>query len=251
MEYPYLTSFVTKHNIYKGDVFNSDIIAEDDIKKYIMSISEFHKRLAYAYDNKIRLISNIGKEVEEIKRHNKIIKRFILSVLDSGSRGALYEFLKLYGMDYLKETSNILDTFYDEDYLKIIRRSMERQEICLINTKTTNINHIENFNDNIIVKNLNDCCYNLVEVDYANFIIYLIKKEPQYVDNLNKIIEYCLKVEDLCEFSGKFIKAYVSYPFDFSKYMLRFIQNKREWDEEQLIEKLLKTINKKVLKIGM
>lgn len=216
------------------------------INSYLKALAVFHKNMSGSDIRSCRLPSSIGKEIEKIKWDSKIVRRFIKNTLDSSEEGALKEFFREYGNIYSEVTLKIVETFNDNRYLNIIKRSMDREEICLIDASCYNISPCINLQDNdmksnVCVRNLEDCCYNLVEIDYGNFVINSHKKFKGAGINLNSIIDYIIYIENLDDYSKEFILSYVNYPYKFTKDILRFVENKREWNENELVSRLMKT----------
>ncbi len=60
--------------------------------------------------------------------------------------------------------------------------------------------------------------------------------------DFNKCIDEFCKLEGLGESSKVFIKALLSYPYEFIKIYEKYKKNKKNWNEEEYIRRLLNGI---------
>lgn len=243
-----LELFCTNHHVYSDKRPVPDFCGE--LKPYIMAIAFFHKNISGSDIRTLRLTSSIGKEVEKIKWDSKVVRRFINDTINSKEEGPLKDFFKEFGNIYSDETLKIVETFNDSRYLDIIRRSMYREEVCLIDTTYMNIfplTKLSDENKNVYVNYIDKCCYNLAEIDYGNFLINVMEKNNDLNFNINEILDYIINLENLEDYSKDFMLNYINYPNKFTKYILRYMEDKRQWSQEELVAKLMKIIKKNKL----
>lgn len=212
-------------------------INEEHIINQLCLISEFHSK-AMGYDNYIgdKLEDRRGRIVEECKIYTKKVRRDF-EVLKK--KPALNSFEKLfiqYAEGYLDKAQNCIDEIYKNGYLELIRRSMNSVEVCLVDTYFTNLNK----RDQIEIVNLEECCYDMVELDAVYFLAKIKKKLN--ILNLGELINKFCKLENLNWKSEKFIEALLLYPYEFMKCCMKYKKNNGYLKEEKYRIKLEKII---------
>lgn len=212
-------------------------IDEYDIINHMYTLSEFHKK-AMGYDNYIghRLEDKRGRTVEQYKVYIKKVRRQYESIKKKSSPNGFERLLLQYGDEYLYRAQKCIEVIYENGYLDLIKRSMDRNEICIGDTYFSNLR----MRQEIEVNNLSKCAYDLVEIDGADLLSKLIKKGVD-LDYKNLIKEFC-DVEKLDSRSEKFIEALVSYPYEFMKYCIRYNKKNGEEGKEKYEAKLQKAI---------
>ncbi|MBC2579902.1 spore coat protein [Clostridium sp. DJ247] len=214
--------------------FNIDYSA---IKNQVEIISEFHiKTLGYTgYMNK-RIDNNIWKVIEQYKIYIKRIEKHLRYIEDNGAKNEFEELMLKHGYTCLERAKKCIHNIYKCDYMNLIMRSMKKAEMCLGNTYFNNLRKTES----IEVIDINNCCYDMVEMDLAYFLSKIKRKKAQ-VDFYNLIGYFC-KLESLNNDSIDFILSIMSYPYEFIKYCNRYREKAKNWTDEEYALKLKKAI---------
>lgn len=235
--------YIKTKNIEKVDNFKEgykekiNYLSQNEIYKHLENLNDFHKRVMgfNGYMRK-RLENNIGRLVEEYKVSLKRLKRDIMKINKNGPNNVFEEYLILCGDKYADRAKQCIDYVYDCGYLQIISRSMKRNEICLGNSKLENIRR----SNKLEIVNIEECCYNMVEIDCFTFL-NKVKKKNIKMDWSKLVSEFC-KLEGLKSNSKEFILALMSYPDEFLRCCDRYRKNKRNWSPERYKARLEKAI---------
>lgn len=205
---------------------------EELAMKQLDAINFFHKA-ALGYDAIGHNIQNsTGKLVENYKIYNKKLKRIIETNYNDET---LYKIIiGNKGTKYLKRGEKCISLIKELGYFNIIRRSMEKYEVCLGPTYYDNLRKSQG----VKVKSLKDSCYNFWEIDAVSFLRKLKGKGCQF--DWDGLIKYYCKIENLEEESRQFILAAISYPIEFMKCIDKY--HRKKWSSEVLIDKLNKAI---------
>lgn len=237
----YFIKYLESKGIKQVDSFERGVQYENIttamVEEQILNISEFHERTSgYMELMNKRLDNNIGKMVEQYKVY---IRRFGKDLDNLNKNGASNKFEKKlvkYGDLYLIRAQKCIDNIYINNYIDLIMRSMKRVEVCLGNTSFDNLRK----EDFLKVKNVDNCCYNMVEMDLVHFFSK-IKRKGVMVDFNGLVKEFC-RVEALANDSEKFILSILSYPYEFMKCYNRYRERSKSWTEEEYVLKLEKAI---------
>jgi len=240
-----LTACFVKYLQTKGikqvDNFDDEIKYEDItismIKDQIHIISDFHRN-TFGYTGRMnkRLDNNIGKTVEQYKVYIKRLDRDLEKLRKTNIYNEFEKALLDKGDLYLTRAKNCVDNIYKNDYLSLIMRSMKKMEMCLGNTYFNNLRKKKI----IEVKDVEGCCYNMVEMDLA-YLMGKIKRKGISVDFDSLIREFC-ELECLDDNSISFIKAIISYPYEFIKCCNRYRDKSKSWTEREYISRLEKAM---------
>jgi len=121
-------------------------------------------------------------------------------------------------------------------YMELVARSMDNVEICLTNVDFDNLGKSEI----IEIVNFDDIAYNMVEMDCYYFLVKL--KRKGFKVDFNKCIDEFCQLEGLGDSSKVFTRALLSYPYEFIKIYEKYKKNKKNWNEEEYIRRLLNGI---------
>lgn len=214
-------------------------ITEKNVEEQLLIISEFHKKiLGYNGYMNMRLENKTGRMVEQYKTCNRKLKRDLKNIKANSPQNQFEEVLLKTGDKYLDTAEACIDDIYKWDYIELISRSMQRVEICLGCTDFDNI-----VKDGCIkISTVENCCYNMIEVD-GIYLINKLKKKGLVMDWENLILKYC-DFEGLEYKSVKFMSSLISYPYEYMKCCNRYRENKKDWDELKYKEKLLKIVDR-------
>ena len=104
---------------------------------------------------------------------------------------------------------------------------MKREEICV----GKGITFRRKEANEILVINIEDCYYDMVEMDG---IYYLSKlKRKGYNTNWTQLVKNYCDLEGLDENSEKYMLALISYPYEFMKCIDRYRLKKKIWTKEE------------------
>ncbi|NLU08887.1 MAG: spore coat protein [Clostridiales bacterium] len=222
-----------------GDKVKREDLTLNEIENQIFTISEFHvKTLGYTSVMNKRLNNNIGKTVEQYKIYNRRLKKDIGMIKRLRDKNTFQKKINEVGEKYLTRAEKCLNNIYEHHYIDLILRSMGRIEMCLKNTYFDNLRRDKN--GNIEVADIKGCCYNMVEMD-ALYFLNKLKRKNTKVD-FNRIVSDFCKYENLDNDSAEFILSILSYPRQFMRCYSRYRYHTRDWDEEEYLMKLNKSI---------
>lgn len=240
-----LTACFIKYLETKGikqvDSFEEEIkyesITTSMIKDQIYIISEFHKNtLGYTGRMNRRLDNNIGKTVEQYKVYTKKLERDLEKLKEKERLSQFEKILLQKGDIYLVRAKGCIDSIYKNNYMSLIMRSMKKVEMCIGNTYFNNLRKREG----IEIKDVDGCCYNMFEMDMA-YLLSKIKRKGVDIDFDSLIKEFC-EVECLDINSINFIKAIISYPYEFIRSCNRYREKSKKWTEDEYALRLKKAI---------
>ena len=190
------------------------------------------KTLGYTGRMNKRLDNNIGKTVEQYKVFIKRLNRDLEKLKEKEPDNEFEKLLQEKGELYLLRAKDCIDNIYINDYMNLIVRSMKRMEMCLGNTYFNNLRK----NKEIEVKSVDNCCYNMVEMDLV-YLLNKIKRKGINVDVNSIIMEFC-ELESLESYSASFVQSIISYPYEFIKCCNRYREKSKDWTEDEYVLKL-------------
>ena len=236
-----LQECLSKSNIklVKDDNFNDILgnITEDKVLEQIDTMYLFHKSLLNCNESASKLIPNkIGKTVEKYKMRIKNLKRDLKTFKARNSLNQFENMVIQSSDSYLNRAEKCIDIINHCNYIGLVKRSMRRFEICLGNTYFDNLRK----SNEIEIKNLKKCAYNMLEMDGV-YLINRLKRNGSHID-LEKIINYFCKVEGFDNNSNNFIKALVSYPHVYMKCCERYRLSKKQWDINEYVMSLNRAV---------
>ena len=200
-----LTEYLNKENVnvtnkyfsYKKDFTIRDISGQINL------ITEIHKILMKCeFDGLSRIESKIGREVEAYKVQLKKIKRDYNELIMKANKNDIDKFLIFEGKNMINQASVALEKIYNDNYLSIIDRSMNRKEICLGRIDSGNL---RKENGKLEVGSLKGISYNLIEEDLYKYI-KRIQKRNSYIDE-NEVIDLFVRVSHLAYSSINYLKG--------------------------------------------
>lgn len=222
---------------FQDDKRNTDLMNESLVYEHLAVISEFHKRaMGYDYHFKERIKNYTGRTIEKYKVDIKKMKRSY-EVLKNIQE--LNNFQKLFmdtAEENIKRAEKCVNYISHRNYVNLILRSMRKCEICLENSYFDNLRKT----DNVEVINVENCAWDLVEMDGIYFLRKLKKKGVEL--DWEKSIIKCCEYEVLGKDSVDFMLALYSYPYEYIKWCLRYEENKKFLQNDKYVKKLKKAI---------
>lgn len=199
-------------------------------EEHLKLISQFHKEtIGYKCPINKDIKNNLGKTIEEYKVEIKRTRKYLLK-----HKALLTEDTEV----FLKRAENSINIAENSNYMDLLKRSMGRHEICIGNNIPLNIGDV----NEMLVINIEDCSYDLIEMDGIYYLSRLKRKDVEL--NFQKLIKVYCEEEGLGIDSEKFMLALLSYPREFFKCFERYRLNKRQWTEEEFIKYIGKAFKK-------
>lgn len=230
--------YMLSKNVIISDIVNESNKKNIPIQKIynqMQAMKEFHNiSCRYCEESQKRIKSSTGKLMEEYKVDFKIFKRQLLEIKKKDELNEFEKIVLLNGNDIVERAEESIKKANESNYLSLILRSMKNNEICLGDTGFNNLMK----SDKLIVKNVENCSYNMVEIDGIYFL-RRFKKRAKKNDMEKFVTEYC-KLESLDSYSVDFILSILSYPHEFIKVALRYKANKKDWSLDRYVEKIEK-----------
>ena len=111
---------------YDKNMYKKDIISQINL------IVELHKTLIGCnFNGMSRIKSTIGKEVEDYKVQIKKLQRHYDYIVSKSCTNEVEKLILSNGKIMLKQAKEALNYIYEHDYFGVIKRSMNREEICI------------------------------------------------------------------------------------------------------------------------
>ncbi|WP_244833718.1 spore coat protein [Clostridium sp. BJN0001] len=211
-------------------------IDEEFIYRQIDLITSFHKKAkSCSFDSIDGLQSVIGKEIERYKMQLKKLERYYNNIYSNPIKNCVDIYLISEGMNMLNQGNEAIRYIYNNGYLDIIKRSMNRNEICLVKCDETNL---VKDGEKLVIYYLKSICYNLVEEDLLGYIKRLQKRG--YKGDIEDLIKYFAFKSHLSFDTIKYLKGMMFYPKEFLKQWERYSDNKSRKTFDETLKKLKK-----------
>lgn len=229
-----------------GQYFRYDKnITHKDIISQINLIVEFHKKLVGCSFNGVSGIkSTIGKELEDYKVQIKKMERnYEHIIIHESCPNEIDRLILVNGKTMLKKAETAVKYIYEHDYFGVIRRSMNREEVCLEKVQPNNLKRNGEKIEIGVIKNMT---YNLVEEDLYNYIKKLQKAELNIDEE--ELIKTFVYESHLSFNSFDYLRGLCSYPRDFLKTWTKYVELKddilikKSKTEETILEELEKSL---------
>jgi hypothetical protein len=206
-----------------GHYFHYDKnISCKDIMSQINLIVDFHKILVgCSFTGLSGIRSIIGKEIEDYKVQIKKLERNYNQIVNKSCSNEVDRVILVNGKAMLKKAEISLKYIYEHDYFGAIRRSMNREEICLEKVQP---NNLKRNGEKIEVGLIKNMTYNLVEEDLYNYIKKLQKAEINIDEE--EIIKTFVYESHLSFNSFDYLRGLCSYPRDFLKTWAKYVELK-------------------------
>ena len=224
--------------VVKGDYFKSTRhIDNSEIFNQIKLISELDQILTdYSKIAYTRINSTIGKRVENYKvelRKLKVDLEYRQSKIDINE---VDNFLITNGQHIINQGYESLKKLDDIDYIGIIRRSMDKEEICLGRTDESNLKK----SSVIEVGKIKNVSYNLIEEDAYSYLKKIQRRDRSL--NLENYIEEFIKINKLNKDSSAYINILLNIPSDTMKQWMRYKEGKRKYTLDDQLKIFVRTL---------
>lgn len=208
-----------------GQYFTYDkSIEKSDIVSQINLMVDFHKILKGCKSYELnRIKSTIGKEVEGYKVQIKRLQKYYADIASKTCSDAIEKLILSNGKMMLNKAEQAIDYIQNHDYLGVIKRSMNREEVCIGKADRSNLRMN---GETIEIGTIKSISYNLVEEDLYNYIKKLQRKELDIDEE--ELIKAFVYRSHLSFNSIDYLSGLLSYPKDFFKVWERYSESKRE-----------------------
>ena len=180
-----------------------------------------------------RIESSIGHEIEtfivQAKKTSKMLKLFE----EKMSKSDLDYFIIEEGNKILDRANKSLDTLDEDEYLKIIVRSMNNYDICLGRVDEGNL---KKEGLTICIRTTRYISYNMIEHDCYNYIKRL--KKRGYEGDIIKLINDFAYKSDLNKDSIDYITVLSNYPLESIKTLLKLKEDRERFSDEEWIKEI-------------
>lgn len=219
----HLRNLLNSKDVFIVDKKNVDLHIKYDEKKCLEHIENIvdiqQKFLECEEPFALGITSNIWNEVEELKVWNRRAQY----ILEKSNVLELQPIIN-------RATSSI-EILYDLDYVTLIKRAMNRNEICLGKPYESNLFR----EDKLKIVDISKVNFNLIEHDCYKYLSRIKRKGVEL--HWTNLIEYFLKKHGLGSESERYIVALLSYPYEPMKFIQQYYF-KGIVDKEEFLNKL-------------
>ncbi|WP_035790205.1 spore coat protein [Clostridium beijerinckii] len=208
-----------------GQCFSYDKnMQRNDITSQVDLIIEFHKLLLGGNLTGLSKIkSTIGREVESHKVQIRKLQMHYAYISNKTCTNEIENIILSNGKIMLEKANKAINYIYEHDYFGVIKRSMNREEICLGKVDKSNL---RKNNEKIEVCTIKGMTYNLVEEDLYNYIKKLQRKEINIDEE--ELIKLFVHGSHLSISSFDYLRGLCSYPKDFLRFWERYRDSKND-----------------------
>ena len=227
-------------NICEQDFKNSRNNIEDSSINQMKLIAEIQKKIMGNNLNFIpRINSSIGKEIESKKVYLRKNIKYITDIKNKSSTNYFESYIVDEGENIINIARGAIDKLVVDDYLSLIRRSMERYEVTLGRSDEGSLRRKDN---GIIIRTTRYMSYNMIENDCYSYIRRM--KRRYDFNSIDDVIKEYILEANLSGTSYAYIKLLSEYPIESIKTLLKIKDVKDRMTEEQWIEQI--NISKKI-----
>lgn len=225
---------------------NGIIVGEENFpkgnrKKYIWDtdnqvslIIEVQKILMGKKTNIIpRVESSIGREIETFIVQAKKISKMLNLVDEKDNKSDFDFFILETGNKILKRANKSLNALNEEEYLKIIIRSMNNYEVCLGRSDEGNL---KKEGMTISIRTIRYISYNMIEHDCYNYIKRLRKRG--YKEDVSYIIRDFAYKSKLDNESVNYMMVLANYPIESIKALLKLKYDRDRFTNDEWIREI-------------
>lgn len=225
-----LTEYLLEHEIkiLNKKFYVDEKISEEDVIKQIALASYIHRILSgYPIGGNTRIKCSLGRDIEKIKYDIRKNEKNLEYITIKTNKNDIDKFLIKNGKIIIDRCINIIEQLRNIDYFGLIRRAMNKKEICLGNIDGSNLRVFQE----VEIGSIEQVEYNLIEEDIYNYLRKVRKKNKI---NLENTLDYFVQINNLNNDSKNYIKLLLNLPYDTLKYWKKY-RKKGVMDEELLI----------------
>ena len=205
-----------------------------DTDNQISLIIEVQKILKGKKTNIIpRVESTVGKEIESFIVQTKKTLKMIRSFEEKYNKSDFDLFIIDEGNKILSRANKSLNTLDEDEYLKIIIRSMNNYDICLGRVDEGNL---KKEGLTICIRTTRYISYNMIEHDCYNYIKRL--KKRGYKGDIIKLINDFAYKSNLDKDSIDYMTVLSNYPLESIKTLLKLKEDRERFSDEEWIKEI-------------
>ena len=205
-----------------------------DTDNQISLIIEIQKILKGKKTNIIpRVESSIGKEIESFTVMAKKTLKMIKSFEEKYNKNDFDIFIIDEGNKILSRANKSLNALDEDEYLKIIIRSMNNYDICLGRVDEGNLKKEGLI---IYIRSTRYISYNMIEHDCYNYIKKL--KKRGYEGDIIKLINDFAYKSNLNRDSINYMTVLSNYPLESIKTLLKLKEERDKFSDEEWIKEI-------------
>lgn len=178
--------------------------------------------MGYYLNGTTRINSIIGKKIENIKIEIKRAKDSLKYIDKKQEKNVCDIFLLDRGERIISKAEEGISFLRDIDYLKLIKRSMKKNEICLGKIDEENLR----VRESIEIGTIKGLKHNLVEEDIYNYLRKVRRRN--FLLDINYLVKDYINIASLSKESEEYINMLLFIPYDCLKQWKRYRENKRE-----------------------
>lgn len=224
-----------------GIIVGEENFPKSNRKKYIWDtdnqislIIEVQKILTGKKTNIIpRVESSVGKEIESFIVQAKKTLKMIRSFEEKYNKSDFDLFIIDEGNKILSRANKSLNTLDEDEYLKIIIRSMNNYDICLGRVDEGNL---KKEGLTICIRTTRYISYNMIEHDCYNYIKRL--KKRGYKGDIIKLINDFAYKSNLNKDSIDYMTVLSNYPLESIKTLLKLKEDRDRFSDEEWIKEI-------------
>lgn len=235
--YKYFSDYLKSFNVYTtNEIKVNEEINDKTVIKQLTVISDF-SRIASNYKGfeSKNFQNKTGTHIEEMKVLLKRYKRYIELLKQRKELSITEEFILNDNDEILQRGERAVDNIKFEDYLNILKRSMDCSEICIGNSYFDNITRAQG---EIYIVSLKNISFNFIEMDAFEFLKKIKRRNINI--NFEDVIEEFCDYNGLNYFSEKLIKCLLSFPYEYFKWCNNYRVNSKKFSEEEYLKKITK-----------
>ena len=227
-------------NICEQDFKNSKNTIQGNAINQIKLIVELQRKLMGNNLNFIpRINSSIGKEFESKKIYLRKSIKYITDIKNKSSTDYFEDYIISESEKIIEIATRAIEKLFMNDYLSLIRRSMDRYEVTMGRVDEGSLSRKE---EDIIIRTTKYMSYNMIENDCYAYIRRMKRKYD--FNNIENVIKEYVYEAELSNRSYIYIELLSKYPIESIKTLLKIKDTKGRMTEEQWIEQI--NISKKI-----
>lgn len=235
--YKYFSDYLKSFNVYiTNEIKINEDINERSIIRQLTVISDFSNIASNYKGFEIRNFQNkTGTHVEDMKVLLKRYKKYMEVLKRKDELSDIESFILNDNDDMLLKGESSINNINFEDYLKVLKRSMEYSEICIGNGYFNNITRIKG---KIYIVSLKNISFNFVEMNAFELLKKLKRKSIDI--NFEDVIEEFCDYNGLNYFSEVLLKSLLSFPSEYFKWCNNYRLNRKKFSEDEYLRKIIK-----------
>lgn len=180
-----------------------------------------------------RIESSIGKEIESFIVQVKKVKKMVSFLRNKEDKNDFDYFIIDEGSKILVEAIKCLNLLNNDEYLRIISRSMNNYEMCLGRVDEGSLKKDDR---TIYIRTIRYLSYNMIEHDCYSYIKRL--KRHGYEGNIDNIINDFAYKAQLNKESITYMNLLVNYPIESIKALIKLKYDKDKFTEMEWIKEI-------------